>query len=584
VFGLIFKRKKLKGIPISSGIVFGHVRIVDSDIIKIPEIIIPTSRLNSEIKLFDLALEKTILELKQLRDSAGKKMGNTIVKIFDAQLMIATDTDFLNQVKEEIFRKKRNAGFIYHSMVINATAHLKSSPDKYMQQMAKDIEAVSNKVINHLAGTTVKDYRFAPNTILIGKYFTPGEILSYRQQKAIGFLVNEGGKNSHMALIAKALMLPVVLYEKNISQIPNNSRIILDGTVGEIIINPTDDDWTKYKKLKTKHGPVTIKRIKKLKNIPPISKDGKKIEIASNLSLPGPADDILSERKIPVGLYRTEFLYLAKGKFPDEETQYQFYNEIAEKFKETSVILRTFDLGYDKLAANSFWPHEDNPALGWRGIRPMLDLTDIFKTQIRAILRASIHKNLKIMLPMITEVSEINKTKKLISQVKLSLRRENVAFDENIELGIMIEVPSAAIMAESLAPKVDFISIGTNDLTQYTLATDRINNKVASLYSPLNPAVLKLLKLTIDAGKNNNIPVSICGETAGDILSLPLFIGMGIDVLSMNPNKIFDFCRTVNKIDFKILKLFSDSVLKSTSTKEVINKLNRFNLALDKKH
>lgn len=581
---MIYKRKKLKGIPISSGIVLGHVRILDSNIIKIPELVIPTSHLNNEIKSLDLALEKTISELKQLREAAGKKMGNAIVKIFDAQLMIATDIEFLKQVKEEIIRKKRNAGFIYHSMVINATAPLKNSPDEYMKQMAKDIEAVSNKIIHHLAGTIIKKYRFAPNTILVGKYVTPGDVLNYRKQKAIGFLVQEGGKNSHMALITRALLMPVVLYEKDISQIPNNSRIILDGTVGEIIINPTDDDWTEYQKLKLKHGPVTIKRIKQLKNIPPVSKDGKIIQIASNLSLPGPADDIISERKIPVGLYRTEFLYLAEGKFPDEETQYQFYNEIANKFKDTSVILRTFDLGYDKLAANSFWPNEDNPALGWRGIRPMLELPEIFKVQLRAILRASIHKNLKIMLPMITDISEIEKTKKLISQVKLTLRRENIPFDENIELGIMVEIPSAALLAASFAPKIDFISIGTNDLTQYTLAADRINNKVASLYSPLNPAVLKLIKLTIDAGKNNNIPVSICGEIAGDILTLPLFIGMGIDVLSMNPNKIFDFCRTVNKMDSQVLKLLSESVLKSNSTKEVINKLKRFNLALDKKH
>jgi phosphotransferase system enzyme I (PtsI) len=328
-------------------------------------------------------------------------------------------------------------------------------------------------------------------------------------------------------------------------------------------------------------GPALIKRIKNLRPIPPVTKDGKEIAVGANLALPGPADDILADQRIPVGLYRTEFLYLSRMAFPDEETQYQYYRRIADKFAETSVVLRTFDLGYDKLSTNSIWAHEDNPALGWRGIRPMLDLTLVFKTQIRAILRASTHKNLRIMLPMISGLGEIEKARKLVSQAMFKLRKDGIPYDPDIQMGIMVEVPSAAMTAETLAPHVDFMSIGTNDLTQYTLAVDRMNNRVAHLYNTYHPAVLALVKMTVDACKKHRIPVSICGEAAGDQLGLPLFIGMDVDMLSMNPNRIFDFCRAVRKIDSRLVRHMVDSVLASSSADAAVRSLESFRNAME---
>jgi phosphotransferase system enzyme I (PtsI) len=413
--------------------------------------------------------------------------------------------------------------------------------------------------------------------------FTPGDVLSYRQRKAIGFLVAEGGANSHMALISRALRLPVVVTPNIHYEIQNDARLIIDGTSGEVIVNPTDDDWTEYQKRKKRQGPAAITRIRKLADIPPVTSDGKEVTVGANLTLRGPADDVLSERKIPVGLYRTEFLYLAHYDFPSEDEQAEYYYQIAEKYSDTTVVLRVFDLGYDKLIAeDSGWPHEDNPALGWRGMRAMLDMNDIFKNQLRAILRASTLNNVKILLPMISDLAELERARKMISQAKFSLRKQGIPFNENIEVGIMVEVPSAAMTAETLARKADFISIGTNDLTQYTLAADRSNSRVSKLYSSFHPSVLKLLKQIVDAARKHGKPVSVCGEMAGDLLALPLFVGMDLDLISMNPARIFDVCRMVRKIDSSMARHLLSSVMASETQQQVVHKLQTYKNELDK--
>jgi phosphotransferase system enzyme I (PtsI) len=335
--------------------------------------------------------------------------------------------------------------------------------------------------------------------------------------------------------------------------------------------------------LKKRQGPAAITRIRKLPQYPPLTADGKPISIAANLELPGPVDQILSEQGIPVGLYRTEFLYLQSEHFPDEQMQYEAYAQIAEQYAGGSVILRTFDLGSDKMKPGmENILHESNPALGWRGIRSMLEMPEVFKDQIRGMLRASTRKNLRIMLPMVSDLWEYEKARKLIGQAMLELRRARIPFDEDIPVGIMVEVPSAALMADHLAEKVDFISIGTNDLTQYTMSADRTNERVASLYSAFHPSVLHLIKMTVDACKKHRKPVSICGEVAGDMLALPLFIGMGVDQLSMNPAKIFDMCRLVRKIDSQLVRHVVGSVMASTSAAAVTRRLEAYRTALEK--
>jgi len=577
------KRKVIRGVPISKGIGLGYARVMLPGDIEVLQIPIPVSRIQAEVSALEDAVEKTVVELRALLDSTGRKIGGPVAKIFEAQLLIASDYEFLKKVKEEIVSQGCNAGYVYHALVQQTTAPLKRSHDEYMRQMVVDIEAVAGKVLSHLTGYDKGDLKLAPNTILVGKMFTPNDIVSYRRRKAIGFLVSEGGSDSHMALTARSLVVPVVLAEDVWHKVPNNCRVILDGISGEVIVHPTDDDWTEFQKRKKRLGPALITRIKRLTQIPPLTSDGKEVNIAANLTLPGPADDVLADQNIPVGLYRTEFLYMAQSRFPDEETQFKCYSQIAEKFANTYVILRTFDLGYDKSMVNRNWPKEDNPALGWRGIRAMLDMSHYFKTQIRAILRASTRKNLRIMLPMITGMIELERARKLIAQVKFKLRQEQIDFDPDIPIGIMVEVPAAAMTAEKLAGSVDFMSIGTNDLTQYTLAADRSNRKVSDLYSPYHPSVLQLIWRTVQACKKHQKQVSICGEMAGDTLALPLFIGMGVDVLSVNPARIFNLCRAVRKIDSNLVRHLVGTVISSGSAQEAVNMLQNYKTALEKR-
>ncbi len=571
----------LQGVPISSGIVMGTARVVTPGEAQIAEVPIPASRVPREIEALETAVEQTLGDLRELHQSAIRKVGGPVAKIFDAQILIAGDYEFLKRVKAEIAKRRLNAGYVYHTLVQEAVIPLKSSPDRYMSQMAIDIESVANKVLARLSGRQKQSKRLPPNTIMVGKVFSPNDVLSYRERRAIGFVVSEGGADSHMALISRSLLLPVVLAEGTWQEIQNGQQVIIDGGAGTVIVNPSAKTRAEYQKRRRRMGPTLVTRIKKLTQIPPVTADGIKVEVGANLTLPGPADDILAERKIPVGLYRTEFLYLASGAFPDEESQYVYYRHILEKFAPTPVVLRTFDLGGDKLGAEVDWPPEDNPALGLRGIRAMLAMPRIFKTQLRAMLRASVHGNLRIMLPMISELEEVERARKMISQEKFKLRREGIPFDENVELGIMIEVPSAAMTADVLSKRVDFVSIGTNDLAQYTLAADRMNNRVAHLYNPLHPSVLNLVNTTVKACKRNKVPVSICGELAGVTLAVPLLIGMQIDLLSMAPGRIVDVCRLVRKIDSTLVRHLVGPVMACNTLQAVVECLRDYKTALE---
>ena len=575
------KERVINGVAISSGVVLGTARVVLPGEAQVVEIPIPASRVPDEIKALERAVEETLGELREIHQAAMRKVGGPVAKIFDAQLLIAGDYEFLKQVKDEIRRRRMNAGFVYHTMVQQSVVPLKSSPDRYMRQMALDIESVASKVLARLSGRWQQSKRLPPNTIMVGKTFSPNDVLSYRERKAVGFVISEGGADSHMALISRALMLPVVLAEDSWMHVHNNDRIILDGVGGEVIVNPSPETWTEFQKRRRRLGPTLITRIKKLPEIPPVTLDGKEISVGANLTLPGPADEILAAQRIPVGLYRTEFLVLAGSSFPDEEVQFDYYRRIAEQFGRTPVVLRTFDLGGDKLQNGNDSPREDNPALGLRGIRAMLDMRDIFRTQVRAILRASAFGNIRIMLPMISDVSELERSKKLISQEKFKLRKAGIRFNESIEIGIMVEVPSAAMTAEVLTRRVDFVSIGTNDLTQYTLAADRMNQAVANLYNPLHPAVLNLMCMTVKACKKNRVPVSVCGELAGVTLAIPLLIGMGVDLLSMSPARIVDACRFISRIDSSLVKHLVGPVMASETLKAVLDRLGDYKQALE---
>lgn len=577
------RRRIIKGVAVSSGIVVGRTHLVLPGDISVAEVVVPANEVPREIAALKKAVDDTVGDLRRLRTSAGKNASGPVTKIFDALLLIADDQDFVGKVVDEISTRRRNAGFVYNAMVQQVTDPLKTSKDQYMRQMAGEVDAVARRVLSHLSGFgQASKLRFPPNTILVGKSFAPGETLGYRNRKAAGLVVGEGGRNSHMALIARSVMMPVVVVDENWAQIPHDCPIIIDGTAGCVIVHPSDNDISEYQSKSKRVGLALATRIKSLTRIPPCTTDGVDITVMANLELPGPADDILSSQRIPVGLYRTEFLYLESDQFPDEEQQYEQYLQIAEKFEDTTVILRTFDLGADKVRTGDFVPHEDNPALGWRGIRMMLEMDAVFRTQIRAMLRASVHRNLRILLPMISDLTEVDKARKMITQTMAELRQSKKPFDPDIQVGVMIEVPAAALMADQLAPKVDFFSIGTNDLTQYTMSVDRNSTRALDLYNPLHPAVLTLMKIAIDAAHLHKIPVSICGEIAGDPAALPLFIGMGVREFSMGPAKIFDICRLVNRIDSREALSMTNSIMAGLSTTSVKRKLESFAAALEK--
>ncbi len=579
----ISRRFSLKGQSISPGLVQGTAHLILRGALDVAEVVVPASRVTAECEALEQAVQDTIAELRELRDTAGKRMAGPVAKIFDAQLLVAGDYEFLRRVKDEIGRRKRNAGFVYNLLVSETLVPLKTSKDEYIRQMTIDIEAVARRVLSHLSGFGERsEMSFEPNTIIVSKLLTPGEILMFSGRKATGFVVDEGGYSSHMGLIARALALPVVVVSDATGKIADGVRIIVDAVDAEVIINPSSDDAAEYGRKKRKMGPALVAGIRKLTILPPKTRDGKEVHIAANLSVPGAADEILAEKKIPVGLYRTEFLYLEQGSFPDEATQFERYDAIAAQFAPSVVTLRAFDLGYDKMSPSDEWPHEDNPALGWRGIRALLDMSTVFRAQIRAILRASTRKNVRLMLPMVSDLSEIDEAKKIIAQEKFKLRKEGVKFDPDIKIGVMIEVPAAALAADAIARKVDFLSIGTNDLTQYTLAADRMNQRVAELYSPYHPAVLQLIRLTVEAGKRYTKPVSVCGEMAGDVLALPVLIGLGVDQLSMGAVRIYDLCRMVKRIDSGSARLLTTTVLAAGSLESALDNLQRFAAALEK--
>jgi phosphotransferase system enzyme I (PtsI) len=572
----------IKGIPASPGIAFGEARVILRGAQSIEERIIPAAQIEQEIVRLDNAIDETLVELETWRKSAGQKIGGPVAKIFDTQVMIAADREFLRQVKEEIRASHKCADYVYSLLVESSLSPLRSSSDAYMRQMIVDIEAVSRRVITHLTGSHDKQAaKFPPDCIFVAQEFTPAEILGLYEGHAAGIVTTGGSAISHMALVARSLLLPtVVAAEQSHLKIKSGDRIIIDGDSGQVTINPTDEEWKELRKNKTKLTSQHIIRLQKLPNFPPKTADGVEINVAANIDLPGPIDEILSKHKVGVGLYRTEFLYLQHGSFPSEDKQFEVYDEVIGKYYPQPVVVRTFDLGSDKYFAGDKQIHENNPALGWRGIRAALDMPKIFKDQLRAILRASYRKNVKILLPMVADISELRKASSLIKRSMVELRQKGVPFDKDIEIGVMIEVPSAAVAAEDMAEKTSFFSIGSNDLTQYTLAADRDNQRLARIFNSLHPSVLRLIRITMEAAQKHHIPVAVCGEMSGDVLAIPLLIGMGISQLSMNPSKLPAACRLISRINYKDTIKLAEEVAKMRTSTEVEHRLFEFNSSL----
>jgi phosphotransferase system enzyme I (PtsI) len=562
---------RIKAVPVSRGIAIGRAQVVRDPLFQVVRRSIPASRLKEEIDRLQTASRKTIAELEATRDKAVKAIGEPAANIFDAQIMIASDGEFHDSVIERIKRDKINAEYAYQETLADTIDRLERSKDPYLRQMIHDIRAVSQRMMSLMMGIGDGDRdSFDRPTILAGRIFSPGQVMAYGKRNVVGFLTEEGGPTSHMGLIIRSLGLPAVMGDFGIGEVlTTGTPVIIDGINGEVIINPDVETMQSYRRMRQQKQRHPLNVLRRAKSIKAICRDGRQIQLAANLEIPGTYEEHLVRLGVGVGLYRTEFLYFSKQGFPDEEEHYRAYSRIVERFAPLPVTLRTFDLGGDKYSDELGGIHEDNPALGWRGIRVSLDARKYYQSQLRAMLRASTPGNLKILIPMVSDSSEIVATLDLIEKIKRELKRSRVPFDEHVRVGVMIEVPSAALCADYLAELVDFFSIGTNDLIQYTMAADRTNHLVAKYYRAAHPAVLRLIQMTIQAAHQNGIPVTICGEAAGQKELAPFFIGLGVDELSMSPTLLPGMAQWISGIDSVDAKRFATRVLRLTNVKKV---------------
>ncbi len=559
-----------RGIPASPGVAIGKAFLLNREAVEVKEERISENEVQREILRFKKALDETKKELSTIKEKVTKRIDADHAGIFDGQILIIEDDLINDRVTERIKQSKNNAEFAYKEVIDSIIQTLSSSKDEYLKERILDITTVTHRLIYNLLGIKHLTLESIDSpVVLIARTLSPGDVVHMKKESILGFATDAGGGTSHVALLAKSMEIPAVVGLKNLfEQVQSDENVILDGTRGELVICPDEETLKEFEKRRRFIVKKTAE-LSELKLLPAETQDERKIELSANIELPQDTDAVLEYGAEGIGLFRTEYLYLAQSDLPSEEEQYQAYQEVADKVYPKSVILRTFDLGGDKFDRHTGSLYETNPFLGWRAIRACLDLPEIFKIQLRAMLKASKKGNIKIMFPMISEVQELIRAKALLEEVKEELKRKKVPFDDKIEVGIMVEVPSAALSADPLAKESDFFSIGTNDLIQYTLAVDRGNERIAHLYQGFHPAVLNLIKQTVDAGHRNGIWVGLCGEMAGDPLATVLLVGMGVDELSTSAMAIPEIKKIIRSVTFGEAQEVADQILNLSTIDEI---------------
>jgi len=573
--------KIFKGIAASPGIAFGKVHLVDSEEIAIPKISIKESSIPKEITRFQEALTKTRAEILAIRDKISREIGQEHGDIFNAHLMVIEDRALIEEVMEKIKKEKLTSEYVFSHVLKRYVQSFLKIDDEYLRERVSDINDVGRRILRNLVGANKTSLGDLPEKMIIVAYdLSPSDTAVMHRKNVIGFATDIGGRTSHTAIMAKSLEIPAVVGLQMITgQVKEGDVMIVDGLEGVAIVNPTPGELQKYKQLQTRHHEFS-RGLKKFKDLPCVTLDGRRIELAANIELPEETASVLSHGADGIGLYRTEFLYMNRQGLPDEEEQYQAYKKVVMEMTPKPVIARTFDLGGDKFLSHLEMPHEMNPFLGWRAIRFCLASPEIFKVQLRAILRASAHGKLRIMYPMISGVGELCQANKLLEEARNELRARKIHFDEKMEVGAMIEIPSAALTCDILATEVDFFSIGTNDLIQYALAVDRINEKIAYLYEPSQPAILRLLKTIIETGHSKKIWVGICGEMAGDPLLTPVLVGLGLDEISTSPVMIPEIKKIIRQMDYEEAKEIAQYVLTLRTGAEIMTYLKQKYLSI----
>lgn len=524
------------GIPASRGYAIGQAFIK-----KHVELNITDEKIQDVAKEKDLlrkACEKSKVQLEKIKKKALDSMGEEKAMVFEAHLMLFDDPEFMGAIEGEIENNNLNALKAASDVSSSYVAIFESMEDEYMRERAADIKDVAKRLMNNLAGIEDSFDIAETNTIVIAHDLTPSDTAQLDKEKVIAFLTNIGGRTSHSAIMARTLEIPAVVGLHDITEtVQNGDILIVDGIEGRVIIDPDHETVTKYVALQEAYNQEK-EELKKLVDVKAKTKSGKRIEVAGNIGKPEDVHKVLENGADGVGLFRTEFLYMDRDDMPTEEEQFESYKYVLEKMEGKPVVIRTLDIGGDKQLPYLAMPNEMNPFLGYRAIRLCLDRTDLFKIQLRALLRASVYGNLKVMFPMVSSLSEFQKSKELVEECTVELKAEGHEVSESIEWGIMVEIPAAAVMADELAKHVDFFSIGTNDLIQYTLAADRMSEKVSYLYDPMHPAVLRLIKMTIDGAHSQGKWCGMCGEMAGDETAIPTLVEYGLDEFSMSASSV----------------------------------------------
>ncbi|WP_300754800.1 phosphoenolpyruvate--protein phosphotransferase [uncultured Brachyspira sp.] len=567
--------KRISGIGVSPGIAIGKVYLLLKKDIIVSKC--PCANVAEEQKKLLEARNKTKEQLLKIRETTAKKVSEEKAEIFDAHITLLEDEDLLEEVNNIIADDKVCAEYALSQGIEVYTKILSEVEDEYLRERAGDLMDISDRWIRNIQGEEIVDVSNLPkDSIVVARDLTPSDTANLDLDNTLGFITEIGGRTSHTSIMARSLELPAVVgIGEILKDLENNQTIIINGNTGAVIIDPSKESIDECLKLKDEFDKKRA-LLKEYAHKDAVSKDGTKIRVYANIGSPADLGGVLKNGADGIGLYRTEFLFMENTDFPTEEEQFKAYKEVAVAMSGHTVTIRTMDIGGDKYLPYLEMPKEENPALGWRALRICLDKTSIIRTQFRALLRASAFGKIKVMLPMIVSLEELRKAKAIFNECKLELVKENIAFNEALELGMMIETPSVVFRAEAFARESDFFSIGTNDLTQYTLASDRGNERIASICDPYNPSVLIAIKMAIDGAHANGIIISMCGELAGDLLAVPLLFGLGLDVFSMSAISIPEVKKMIISLDKTECQMLAKRVLTLDTADEVKAELLRF--------